>query len=320
MTGRWVPPDRRDEVVDCVVSLSTRTALPVRPMLQQLGIARAKFARWTTHYGAVPTPHGPIPREHWLTQAERDRILAGHAAHPLDGYRALTYRLLDAGDVAVSPTSVYRVLKAAGVLDRWTRTPSKKGTGFEQPAQAHAHWHIDFTYVNIAGTFYYLCAILDGWSRFLVHWELRESMTTNDVTTILQRAKEQFPDARPRMISDNGPQFIARDFRDFIRISGMTHVRTAPYYPQSNGTLERWNQTLKVTTIRPEAPTSIEDARRLVTAFVTEYNTHRLHSAIGYITPADRLAGRSAQIWATRDQRLEAARTARQLAHRDAAA
>ena len=89
-----------------------------------------------------------------------DGILAFHERQPLDGDRQLTYMLLDAGEVAVSPSSVYRVLKAAGRLDRWTRTPSKKGTGFEQPT--HAQWHIDFAYVNIAGTFYYLCAILAG--------------------------------------------------------------------------------------------------------------------------------------------------------------
>lgn len=320
MTRRWIPPDKRDAVVDCVRALHTRTALPVRPMLRWLGIAPAKFARWTASYGALVTAHGPVPREHHLTQAERDGILAFHDRHPLHGYRQLTYLMLDAGEVAVSPASVYRVLKAAGRLDRWTRTPSKKGMGFDQPTHAHAQWHIDFTYVNIAGTFYYLCAILDGWSRYLVHWELRESMTTADVTTILQRAKERFPEARPRVISDNGPQFIARDFRDFIRVSGMTHVRTAPYYPQSNGKLERWNQTLKVTTIRPEAPTSLEEARRHVTTFVTQYNTERLHSAIGYITPADRLAGRSDAIWATRDARLEAARAARRLAHHPIAA
>ena len=320
MTARWVPPDRRDEVVDCVTVLSARTDLPVRPMLQRLGIARSKFARWTTAYGAVPTPHGPVPCDHWLTRAEQDGILLFHERHPLEGYRRLTYMLLDAGDIAVSPTSAYRVLKAAGRLDRWTRTPSKKGTGFDQPTQAHAHWHIDFTYINIAGTFYYLCAILDGWSRYLVHWELRESMTTQDVTIILQRAREKFPDACPRMISDNGPQFIARDFREFIRVAGMTHVRTSPYYPQSNGKVERWNQTLKVTTVRPDCPTTVEEARRQVAAFVTHYNEHRLHSAIGYITPADRLAGRSAQIWAARDARLEAARTARRLAHHPIAA
>ena len=228
--------------------------------------------------------------------------------------------LLDGSEVAVSPLSVYRVLKAAVRLDRWTRSPSKKGTGLDQPTDAHAHWHIDFTYVNVAGTFYSLCAILDGWSRYLVHWELRESMTTRDVTTIVQRARERFLEARPRIISDNGPQFIARDFRDFIRLAGMTHVRTATYYPQSNGKLERRNHTIKVITIRPEVPTSIDEARRDVTAFIAHYREQRLHSAIGYITPADRLAGRSEAFWATRDVRLEVARAARALAQLAAAA
>ena len=63
-------------------------------------------------------------------------------------------------------------------------------------------------------------------------------MTEADVETIIQRAREHFPDARPRIISDNGPQFIAKDFKEFIRICGMTHVRTSPYYPQSNGKIE----------------------------------------------------------------------------------
>jgi transposase InsO family protein len=108
--------------------------------------------------------------------------------------------------------------------------------------------------VNLAGTFYYLCSILDGATRFLVHWEVREPMTTADVETVIQRAREHYPDARRRLISDNGPQFIARDFKEFIRLAGMTHVRTSPYYPQSNGKLARWQQTLKVTAIRSEGP------------------------------------------------------------------
>lgn len=174
--------------------------------------------------------------------------------------------------------------------------------------------------MNIAGTFYSLCAILDGWSRYLVHWEWRESLTTRDVTTMVPRAQEQCPDARPRIISDHGPQCIARDVRDVIRRSGMTPVRTSPYTPQSNGTVERWNQTLTVTTIRPDAPTSLDEARRHVTAFVTPYHHHRLPRAIGYIPPADRLAGRSEQLWATREARLDAARAARQLAPQPVAA
>jgi len=132
--------------------------------------------------------------------------------------------------------------------------PSKKGTGFVQPLAPHEHWHIDVAYLNLAGTFYYLCTLLDGYSRFIVHWELREAMTERDIEVIVQRALEKSPDARPRIISDNGAQFVSRDFRAFIRICGMTHVRTSPYYPQSNGKVERWHKTLKTTTIRPRQP------------------------------------------------------------------
>jgi transposase InsO family protein len=113
-------------------------------------------------------------------------------------------------------------------------------------------------------------------------------MKESDVEIILQRAREKFPDAKPRIISDNGPQFIAKDFKEFIRISGMTHVRTSPYYPQSNGKLERYHKTIKVTCIRINTPLSLGDARRLVADFVEHYNNTRLHSAIGYITPKDK--------------------------------
>ena len=162
--------------------------------------------------------------------------------------------MLDDDVVAVSPSTVYRVLAGAGRLDRWNRRPSKKGTGFVQPLLPHEHWHIDVSYLNIAGTFYYLCSVLDGCSRSIVHWEIRETMTEADVECILQRARERYPQARPRIISDNGPQFIAKDFKEFIRIAGMTHVRTSPYYPQSNGKIERWHKTLKSQALRPGQP------------------------------------------------------------------
>jgi transposase InsO family protein len=306
-----VPSDLRDEVVDFVTAFTTRTELPTRWVLARLGIEPGQFYRWTVRYGCVAGHTGRVPRDHWLASAEREAILAYHERHPLEGYRRLAFMMLDADVVAVSPATVYRVLRAAGRLDRWRPKPSRKGQGFVQPRRPHAHWHVDVTYVNIAGTFYYLCAVLDGYSRFLVHWELRERMTEVEVETILQRAREQYPTARPRVISDNGPQFIARDFKVFIRLAGMTHVRTSPYYPQSNGKMERWNQTLKVTAIRPQAPASPEAARRVVAGFVDHYNHHRLHSAIGFITPADMLAGRAEAIWAARDQKLEAARAKR---------
>jgi transposase InsO family protein len=307
----------RDTVVDFVRTFSERTELDTRWVLKQLAIAPTQFYRWTARYGRVNTHNGQTPRDHWLTPAEREAILRYHAAHAPEGYRRMTFMMLDADVVAVSPATVYRVLKSAGVLDRWHHKPSLKGTGFVQPFQPHEHWHIDISYINLAGTFYYLCSILDGATRFIIHWELREQMTTAAVETVIQRAREQYPEARPRIISDNGPQFIAKDFKEFIRLAGMTHVRTSPYYPQSNGKLERWHQTLKVTTIRPKAPNSVDEARRLVAAFVEYYNHQRLHSAIGFITPADMLAGRADAIWSARDQKLEAARARRRAQRQD---
>lgn len=307
-------------MVDFITTLSNKTELPVRHLLGWAGIAPAKFYRWRERYGKANEHNGQVPRDHWLLEWEQQAILDYHAKHPLDGYRRLTFMMNDDDLVAASPSSVYRVLRRAGVLDRYPNKPTKKGTGFHQPTAPHEHWHIDVTYINIAGTFYYLAALLDGYSRYLVHWELRESMTEQDIETILQRARERFPHARPRIVSDNGPQFIARDFRTFIRICGMTHVRTSPYYPQSNGKFERFNRTLKTTTIRRKTPATIEEARRLVGEFVEHYNNERLHSAIGYITPADKMNGRENDIWAARDRRLEAARERRAAARQQARA
>ncbi len=255
--------------------------------------------------------NGLIPRDFWLTEAERQTIIDYFRRYSKEGYRRLCYMMMDADIVAVSPSSVYRVLKDAGYMDRWNRKASKKGTGFVQPIQAHDHWHIDISYLNICGTFYYMCSILDGYSRYIVHWEIREAMKEYDVEIILQKAREKFPDENPRIISDNGPQFISKDFKEYIRLSGMTHVRTSPYYPQSNGKLERYHKTIKSTCIRPKTPLSLEDGRRLVTDFVDHYNNKRLHSAIGYITPIDKLEGRAEAIHAERDRKLEAARAAR---------
>jgi hypothetical protein len=176
----------------------------------------------------------------------------------------------------------------------------------------HEQWHVDVSYLNIAGTFYFLCSILDGYSRLIVHWEIREQMEERDVQTIIQRARENYPGVTPRIISDNGPQFIAKDFKEFIRVAGMTHVKTSPYYPQSNGKIERWHKTLKGDCLRVQVPLSLDDARRLVADFVSHYNQVRLHSAIGYLTPKDKLEGREKEIFAARDRKLAEARERRQ--------
>jgi putative transposase len=291
---------------------SERTEIALQWFIQWLKMAASKFYDWKARYGKVNEHNAWIPRDHWLESWEKKAILDFHQENPLEGYRRLTFMMLDQEVVAVSPSSTWRVLRQAGLLERWNKKPSLKGTGFQQPTKPHEHWHVDVSYINIAGTFYYLCSVLDGGSRYIVHWELRESMKESEVELILQRGREKFPDASPRIISDNGPQFIAKDFKEFIRICGMTHVRTSPYYPQSNGKIERWHQSIKRECIRPGVPLTIDDARNLIAAYIERYNTVRLHSAIGYVTPVDKLNGREKEIFAERDRSLEEARRQRQ--------
>ena len=276
-----------------------------------LSVSKSKYYNWIARYGKVNEHNAPIPRDFWLDPWEREAIIKFAVDNPLEGYRRLTFMMLDKNIVAVSPSSTWRVLTHAGLMQKWNKKPSLKGTGFVQPLRPHEHWHVDISYLNIQGTFYYLCSFLDGCSRSIIHWEIREQMTETDVEIILERAKEKYPEARPRIISDNGPQFIAKDFKEFIRISGMTHVRTSPYYPQSNGKLERFHKTIKSECIRPGSPLSLDDARRIVEKYIGHYNNVRLHSAIGYVAPADKLNGRDQEIFKERDRKLEEARELR---------
>jgi putative transposase len=298
-------------VVDFVTEWGRKTGLPMAFFTGRLGIPRSKFYDWRSRYGCANLHNGSIPRDFWLEDWEKEAIIEFYMGHPLDGYRRCCYRMMDADLVAVSPSTVYRVLSQAEAMRRWNRKPSRKGQGFEQPLAPHDHWHVDISYLNICGTFYYLCCVLDGYSRYIVHWDIRQSMAERDVEIVIQRALELRPGVGPRLISDNGPQFIARDFKEFVRISGMTHVRTSPYYPQSNGKIERFHGTIKSECIRPQTPLSQEDARRVVGRYVQHYNDMRLHSAIGYVTPKDKLEHREKEIFARRDQRLQEAREKR---------
>jgi putative transposase len=288
--------------------------LPTKRLLGWLGLGSSKFYQWRERYGQANEHNGQIPRDWWLEDWEKEAIVAFHDRHPREGYRRLTYMMLDDDIVAVSPSTTYRVLKAAGRLDRRRWAPSKKGTGFVQPDRPHKHWHLDIAYLNVGGTFYFLISLLDGYSRYIVHSEIREGMKELDTEIVVQRALEKHPGERPRIITDNGPQFVAREFKHFVRLCGMTHVRTSPYYPQSNGKLERWHGSIKRECIRPACPESREEAQRVVAAYIEDYNHRRLHSALGYVTPADKLNGLEQVIFAERDRKLEQARQRRQQA------
>jgi putative transposase len=145
-------------------------------MIKWIEIAESKYFNWKDRYGKANEHNALIARDHWLEEWEKQAIVKYALANPLEGYRRLTFMMMDADLVAVSPASVYRVLQQAGLMGKRQTAPSRKGIGFEQPLLAHQHLHIDVSYINICGTFYYLCSILDGFSRAIIHWDLKESI------------------------------------------------------------------------------------------------------------------------------------------------
>lgn len=313
MNGLWVEPDVRDSVVRYVAMITTRTHIPLKRVLAWLSLKKNKYYQWRKRVGEPNKHSGKIPRANWILPWERHAIIDYRRTHPEEGYRCLTYMMLDENVVAVSPSTTYRVLKSAGLLSRWNVGKPLKKRGFEQPQRPHEHWHVDIKYVNFHGTFLFLISVIDGFSRYIVHHELRVSMQEYDVQLTIERALKVFPGVRPRIISDNGTQFIAKDFTEFMRLKGLQHVRTSIAHPQSNGKLERFHATISAECLRSKSFLDLEDARRRIAEYIAYYNTKRLHSAIYYLTPQDVLDGRTLDRLHEREQKLEHAERLRRL-------
>jgi transposase InsO family protein len=313
VNGRWVAPEIRDAIVQYIMMITTRTQIPLKRLLLWVGLKKNKYQHWRKRRGETNKHNGKIPRLTWILPWEREAIIAYCRDHPGEGYRRLSYRMLDENIVAVSPSSTYRVLKGAGLLTRWNTVKSGTKEGFDQPDHVHQHWHTDIKYVNVHGTFLFLISIIDGFSRYIVHHELRVTMQEYDVQLTLERALKLFPGSKPRIISDNGTQFVAKDFTEFIRLKGLEHVRTAIHHPQSNGKIERFHETISGECLRKLSFLDIEDARRRIADYIRSYNTQRLHSAVHYLTPHDVFTGRTEERLEDRKQKLAHARNQRRI-------
>jgi len=308
LTKQWVEPDIRDQVVTYVQQMSNRSALTRQWLIRKIGIRMSKFQDWQKRYGQPNNHNGKNPRSWWILDKEKAAIIEYCKERIGEGYRRLTYKMIDEDIAAVSPSTVYRILKANDLLCRWNnKKASSKGNGFKQPKAPHDHWHIDIAYVNVMGSFMFLISVLDGFSRMILHHELRMTMTEYDVQITLQRAFEKYPGVHPRLISDNGKQFIAKDFKEYLRDCGMKHVRTSVYYPQSNGKIERFHGTIKTEAIRKQSYLSIEDARWQIADYIRIYNEKRLHSALFYLTPREVFEGKMQQRLAERQKKLDQA-------------
>jgi transposase InsO family protein len=290
-----------------------------------IGIGRAKYYDWAKRLGSENNSNRQLPKQHWLTPEEKQsiiefakRYITINQYYLSDGYRRITYNGIDANVFACSPASVYRVLSKAGLLSKWrNKKSSKKGNGFNQPLEPHQHWHTDIKHINYKGTFLFFISIIDGFSRYIVHHELRTSMTEYDVEMVVQRAIEKYPDKKPRIISDNGSQYISKDFKIYMKEVGLQHIRTSTAYPQSNGKIERFHRSLEQECLRPGSLINLEDARQQVDKYVDYYNNNRLHSALFYLRPVDFLKGNVDELLNIRQEKLDLATVNRSIYWRE---
>jgi transposase InsO family protein len=188
-----------------------------------------------------------------------------------------------------------------------------KKRGFDQPKAVHEQWHIDFSYLKIDGAFYYFLGILDGFSRKMLAWRLCEHMSGINAEIVVAEAKELYPKAKDaRIMSDNGSQFISKDFEELRVCLEFGHTRTSATHPQSNGKLERFNRTIKTEHVRRSAYVNYQDACIRMAHWIAYYHSERLHSAIWYLTPDDVFNDRTAKRLAERKEKLHTASIKRQ--------
>jgi transposase InsO family protein len=287
-----------------------RTGWPLGRILRQLGLAKSRYHAWARRADAE-TLDDLIrpPRSPWAVLPQEVEAVIGYAlAHPQDGYRRLAWMMVDEDVAYLSPATVYRVLKNADLLYRWKRTRSA-GERPAEPTRPQERWHTDLMYLRVGDVWYFLVTVLDAYSRYVVHWDLLTSMTAADVRVVLQDALTK-TGAHPEVVSDNGSQFTARDFKELVRDFALEHIRIRTYHPESNGRLERFHRSTREALASAELK-NLSTARGIIGRWVTHYNERRLHAALQYLPPAEYYAGDPAARLAERERKLAAARTRR---------
>jgi transposase InsO family protein len=307
----------RQKVEREITRLKGKTRLPLSLLLGFAGIPERTWREWQERTGVATRHNSNIPRGYYLTPEETEAIVnycrIACSSHPEKGYRTLCWEMVDKNIACVGESSVYNVINRYKLAKTWEEIVEQAGGGFVQPKAVHEQWHTDFSYIKIRGSFYYFVSILDGYSRRILNWRLCETMEGIQVEVLVTETKELYPQAKnPRLISDNGSQFISHDFNELLIVLEIGHTFTRANHPQSNGKLERFHRTLKSEHTRRSAYVDEEDARVRMALWLAYYNSERLHRAIGYLTPDDVFYGRRDSRLAERREKLHTARITRQ--------
>ena len=290
--------------------LAEKTEIKVSVLVAFAGVSKSTWHEWKTRKGIETRHNHETPKLNWYTPEERQAVVKYVLTHKnfLYGYRYLAWQMIDENVAFVRPASVYNIMKEYDLVHRWAKNEGEaKKKGFDQPEAPHEQWHTDISYVKVLGVFYYFISIMDGYSRKILDWVLCENMEGINIELLVARVKEKYPEARARIIHDNGKQFISKDFKSLISLLELYETAARVCHPQSNGKLERFHSTLKTEHVRQTAYFSYEDAKEKMAQWIDFYNNKRLHGALLYLTPADYFEGRKESRLAERREKLHTA-------------
>jgi transposase InsO family protein len=247
-----------------------------------------------------------------LLASEREAIIDYALKHPEIRHRELAWKMLDEGVVAVSASSVYRVLREANLVCRWRPKAKVKGTGRDdKPSRPDEKWQTDIKYVRVGARNYYLLSFMDVYSRYIVHHELLTWMDGQSVSVEAAAAIATLDaDVRPDIQSDHGSGFIAREFAETLSETGVTHTKIRPHTPTDNAEIERYHRTIGER-IDEEELKDVTQAKAVIGEIIAAYNQVRLHSALSFLRPVDYYRGDPETLLAERRRKLQAARELR---------
>jgi transposase InsO family protein len=308
--------EQKREILALVEQAAARTGWTVRRVLKRLGLSKGRYHEWVKRASAdrLADRSTATASSGGILAEEKQAVIRYALAHPKDGYRRLAWQMVDEDVAYVSPSSVYRILNDADLLYRWKRS---RGVGEPppRPVRPNERWHTDIMYLRVEGTWYFLVTVLDGYSRYVVHWELLTSMRAADVRLVLQEALER-TGAKPQVVSDNGAQFTAGEFKDLVKRFELEHIRIRTYHPESNGTLERYHRSTREALAEDDLG-NLSKARELIARWVEHYNDSRLHAGLGYLPPVEYYRGNPERRFEERRAKLERGRRERERKNRE---
>ena len=283
---------------------------PKRQVMAELGVPKSTYYRWRARQsqGRLVDRRHPGPSWNRLSPHEESVVLEVAMEYTDLSSRQLAAWVTDNKDFSVSESTVYRLLRRQGLV-KSPETKMAAGQVYHtKTRRPHQMWATDASYFRVAGWgFYYLVTVMDDFSRFILSWKLQRDMTSDSFIEVVQDAVDvtgmtEVPlEDRTKLLSDNGPGYVSRSFRDYLHLVGIRHILASPYHPQTNGKLERYHQSIKrdVNQIPYDAPGNLDVA---IADFVSYYNNQRYHKALGNVTPSDVLGGQREQILETRKE------------------